>query len=120
MLNSEDYIESALNAAFEQKTNNLEIVVSDDCSTDDARELVKRMFSDYAGNKKCRLIENSENKCSLNNFISETESASGEIIVVSVSDDISKPSRVSEIVKQWLSSGCPAVVKRSELLEILE
>ena len=99
--NSRDYVRSALNAAFEQSHNNLEIIVADDCSADDTCELVKRMFSEYTGSKKCRLIENSENKCTLNNFISATESASGELIVVSAFDDISKPNRVSEIVKQW-------------------
>ena len=108
--NSRDYIKSALNSAFEQSYDNLEIIVSDDCSTDDTCEIVKRMFGDYAGNKKCSLIENSKNKCTLNNFISATESASGELIVVSAADDISKSDRVSEIVKQWSFSGRPGVV----------
>jgi glycosyltransferase involved in cell wall biosynthesis len=108
--NSRDYVRSALNAAFEQSYNNLEIIVADDCSTDDTCELVKLMFADYAGNKSCKIIANSENKCTLNNFISAAESASGEVIVVSAADDMSRPNRVSEIVTQWLRNGRPGVV----------
>lgn len=108
--NSREYVESALSAAFEQNYNNMEIVVSDDCSTDDTCELVERMFGGYTGNKKCRLIVNSKNKCTLNNFMSASDCASGELIVVSAADDISRPWRVSEIVSQWLDSGRPGVV----------
>lgn len=45
--NQEAYISQAIESALMQDYNNIEIIISDDCSTDRTEEIAKRYLSDY-------------------------------------------------------------------------
>ncbi|MFZ9020596.1 MAG: glycosyltransferase family 2 protein, partial [Paracoccaceae bacterium] len=47
--NQVDFVENALSGAFSQTYSPLEIVISDDASTDGTREKIKEMVAQYSG-----------------------------------------------------------------------
>lgn len=59
--NQEKYIGDALKAALSQTYPNLEIIVSDDCSSDASWEVLNNISSEYGGKKKIKLYRNSQN-----------------------------------------------------------
>ena len=59
--NSQAFIEQTLKSVFSQTISVDEIIVSDDGSTDDTLTAVEKIFSEYSGSAKCRLLKNGHN-----------------------------------------------------------
>lgn len=98
--NQEKYIIDALHGAVNQDYDNLEIIISDDCSTDNTFEIINGFFDDYKGNKKIILNRNAKNigiREHCNKVFNEL--SHGEIIVLAAGDDVSLPERCSESVR---------------------
>lgn len=97
--NQEKYIEEAVKSILNQDYENLEIILSDDCS------------SDQTYNKICSVVEHSSTKhiVSINqnkknlgltaHFNKLLELSNGEIIVVAAGDDISLKDRITKTVE---------------------
>jgi glycosyltransferase involved in cell wall biosynthesis len=109
--NQESYIRDALEAAFAQDYKALEIIISDDFSTDKTFEIIMEVTSSYKGPHKIILNRNSKN-LGANGFGAHVnkvlEIAVGELIIFAAGDDISLPQRVSKLVEKWLESGKPS------------
>lgn len=92
--NCGDFINDAIKLAFEQNYSPLEIVLSDDCSTDNTFEIMKDMANQYKGPHKIILNKNEKN-LGITRHMNKLflELAHGEIIVVAHGDDISEPNR---------------------------
>lgn len=96
--NQESYIREAVEGALAQDYENLEIILSDDCSSDGTFSIVQSIIDDYKGPHKVILNKNSENRGLSTHFNKVMEMASGKIIVLAGGDDISLPDRVSKTV----------------------
>lgn len=97
--NQENFISEAINGALSQTYENLEIIVSDDCSTDDTYEIAKRTIENYAGDKKIFLYKNEKNMGlvpHVNKIFSQY--VNGEYIALAGGDDISLPERIEKTV----------------------
>jgi glycosyltransferase involved in cell wall biosynthesis len=94
--NQERYIREALDAAFAQTYQPLEIVLSDDCSTDRTFEIMSQMVAEYQGPHKVILNQNEHNLGLCGNVNRILDLASGEIVVIAAGDDISFPDRVEK------------------------
>ena len=99
--NQTAYIEDALKGVLSQTYPNLEIILSDDCSPDDTFALIKKLVSDYRGPHTIVLNKNDVNLGLISHVNKAFEMASGEIVVLAAGDDISLPTRVSDIVEQF-------------------
>lgn len=98
--NQEKFILDALQGAVSQDYENIEIIVSDDCSTDDTYTIIGSFFENYKGNKKVILNRNAENigiREHCNKILREL--SHGDIIVLAAGDDVSLPERCSESVR---------------------
>lgn len=97
--NIEDFIEESVKCAFAQTYENLEIVLSDDCSTDGTFDIMQKMANEYDGPHKIVLNRNERN-LGISQHMSKCyiELASGEIIIAAHGDDISLPDRTSQEV----------------------
>ena len=97
--NIEDFIEESVKCAFAQTYENLEIVLSDDCSTDSTFDIMQKMANEYDGPHKIVLNRNERN-LGISQHMSKCyiELASGEIIIAAHGDDISLPDRTSQEV----------------------
>lgn len=103
--NQERYIEEAILSLLNQDYPNLEILISDDCSSDNTFNLIKKVVLSYNGPHKIIVNQNSINLGVGGNFSKNLSRASGMLVVSADGDDISLPNRVSTIYKKWSESG---------------
>lgn len=103
--NNENYLREAIDAAFSQTYSPLEIILSDDCSSDNSFEIMKAMAESYQGPHKIILNRNSSNLGIGAHINRIMEIASGELIVIAAGDDISVPERAAYIYEEYKSSG---------------
>ena len=95
--NIEKYVEESVKCAFAQTYSPLEIVLSDDCSTDNTFHIMKKLVDEYAGPHKIVLNRN-ETNLGITKHMNKAymELASGEIIIAAHGDDVSKPERAEK------------------------
>ncbi len=84
--NLEGYIAQAMESWLVQETGySFEIVICDDCSTDNTRKIIREFEQKHPG--KIRLIEAAKNQGMLPNFIASLNEARGKYIAVCDGDD---------------------------------
>jgi hypothetical protein len=96
--NQEQYIRQAVEGAFRQAYSPLEIILSDDCSTDATFAIMQEMASHYTGPHNVRLNRNSSNMGLGQHYNRVMTIASGDIVEIAAGDDISLPWRTSDSV----------------------
>ncbi|MDA9020354.1 glycosyltransferase [Flavimaricola sp.] len=102
--NQERYIRDAINGAFSQTYSPLEIIISDDCSTDQTFDIMKDLAANYNGQHCVQVIRNATNLGLVNHLLARSKGASGKFLVVAAGDDISYPNRVERLTENWLST----------------
>ena len=102
--NQEKVIEEAILSAFSQTYTPLEIILSDDCSTDSTFSVMKRMAKTYRGQHKIRLNCNQQNMGISAHFARAVEMAHSEFIIAAAGDDVSLPEYSEELAKPWINS----------------
>ena len=115
--NQDKYVCEAIKGALGQTYSPLEIILSDDCSTDSTFDLIRQVAEHYSGPHFVQVIRNKQNLgvCAHVNEIIAT--SCGELIVVSAGDDISAPDRVKELVAVWRETGASAVYSNAEMID---
>lgn len=103
--NQEKYIREAVASAFAQTYEPLEIILSDDCSTDQTFEIIQEMAKSYRGSKKIIARQTHSNIGTLRHVVDVASVAAGQLIILAAGDDISKKERTDKIVVEWLSTG---------------
>jgi len=81
--NNAEYIGEAIQSVIEQTSQNWELIICDDCSTDNSLNLIKP----YLDDKRISLIKNSKNLGYIDTLNHLTSKCSGEIIGILDSDD---------------------------------
>ena len=102
--NQEAFIREAVQGALTQTYSPLEIIISDDCSSDRTFEIVRETVACYSGPHAVKLNRNKTNLGIGGNVNRAMELCRGELMVLGDGDDISLPQR-SEITWQaWEQS----------------
>ena len=91
--NQEKYIREAVEGAFAQTYDPLEIILSDDCSTDSTFLIMQQMADEYEGPHTVRVVRNAFNMGVLKHVFERGRDVQGSIIVMAAGDDISFPHR---------------------------
>lgn len=102
--NQEKYIREAVEGAFAQTYEPLEIILSDDCSTDRTFEIMEEMAAEYAGPHRIIARQNNRNLGLINHVNIAVDVASSELIVFAAGDDASSAHRVERIVLCFLEN----------------
>ncbi len=102
--NHERFAEEALRSALAQDWLPLEIIVSDDASTDGTWAIVERIVAGYDGPHRVRLNRNERNLGVGAHTDLVMAMAQGEMVVLAAGDDISESDRVGTIARAWRSS----------------
>ncbi|HVM59667.1 MAG TPA: glycosyltransferase [Verrucomicrobiae bacterium] len=103
--NQESFIREAVESAFAQSYSPLEIIISDDCSTDRSFSIVKEMVAAYKGPHVVHLNRN-DKQLGMGGHVNRTMSLShGELVVAAAGDDVSLPHRTQTIYEAWEQSG---------------
>ncbi len=99
--NQENFIREAIQSIFAQTEQSLEVILSDDCSTDGTFEVMKSEALAYQGKNRIILNRNSQNMGLANHLNRVIELSSGQFIVIQAGDDVSVPTRVEKLVARW-------------------
>lgn len=115
--NQEKYIREAIEGAFAQTYEPLEIILSDDCSTDRTFEIMQEMAGGYSGQHTVKVRQSGQNVGTLSHVFSVAREASGDILVVAAGDDISKPNRTEITVYEFEKQEADVLSGSSEIFE---
>jgi len=99
--NQEAFVAEALKSAFSQTYSPLEILVSDDCSTDKTFEIAQSLVASYNGPHHVVLTRNETNLGFIGNINKIFLLAKGELLVMNCGDDVSLPDRVKILADDW-------------------
>ena len=102
--NQERFIKDAIEAALAQDYSPLEIIFSDDCSTDNTFEIMNKFAEKYSGPHVIKLNKNTRNLGIADHINVVMKMVTTDFVVVAAGDDVSEQNRTSEMVKVWLSS----------------
>jgi len=118
--NTAEFVEQAIQSLLGQDYPNVEVVLSDDGSTDGTWEIMRRIASEYTGPHRLLLNHNEHNigiGSQINAAVAMTQ---GRLIVLANADDISHSNRVARSVDAWLDDGQPAAGVWSSMRQIGE
>jgi glycosyltransferase involved in cell wall biosynthesis len=116
--NQERYIADAVFGALAQTYSPLEIIISDDCSTDRTFEIVQSIARDYKGPHILVLNRNTKNLHIGEHVNKVAGLVRGQFVVLAGGDDISLPSRTQHLFNKWISLGGSSVVLYSDFFAI--
>lgn len=103
--NQEKYIREAVLGAFSQTYSPIEIIISDDYSSDATFDLIKDLVANYSGPHDVKINRSPINLGTAAHVSSVFALSSGRIFVVAAGDDISDQNRVAKIVSAWTEHG---------------
>lgn len=104
-------VRAALESLLAQEGEPLEIIASDDASTDGTHEEIVRTASAYRGPHRVVARRNEVNLGIGAHLNALVACSHGELLVTAAGDDLSEPSRVRELVSAWRQGG-----KRADLI----
>ena len=99
--NQQEYIKGAIESALNQSYQPLEILISDDGSTDNSIDIIKKTIDAYIGPHTIRLNINDKNLGVAYHKEYLTRIAAGDIIICGDGDDVSDCNRTQKIVDEF-------------------
>ena len=96
--NQELFVEEAVKAAFAQTGDPVEIILSDDASSDASFEIMERLAGAYDGPHKVILNRNAENMGIIAHTTKVVDLATTDVLIPCYGDDIAFPDRATRIV----------------------
>jgi len=115
--NQEKFIREAVEGAFAQTYEPLEIILSDDCSTDRTFEIMQEMAAAYRGPHRVRAVQTPQNLGVVQHVLLRGREAAGDIVVLAAGDDISLPERVARHVPCYVDPKVWAVSTGFQLID---
>ena len=89
--NAKEFIAECIDSILSQNYQNIEIIVSDDCSTDGTQEILKQ----YSADKRVKLLFNQKNIGITPNCNQALLQCTGEYICLFAGDDVMLPNKIS-------------------------
>lgn len=96
--NQEQYIREAVEGAFAQTYEPLEIILSDDCSSDRTYEIMQEMAAAYDGPHEVKVRQSEVNRGLAQHINDVIKVTHGDIVLLAAGDDISHPERAAKHV----------------------
>ena len=114
--NQAQFVREAVEGALSQEYSPLEVILSDDCSTDGTFEIMADVARAYRGPHRVLLNRNDPN-LGLVPHINKVlcELASSDLLVVAAGDDVSIPTRTGRLHRAWAESGGKALMVSSAM-----
>jgi glycosyltransferase involved in cell wall biosynthesis len=111
-------LEAAYSCLSQDYLGELEILFSDDSSTDNTFDIIQALKNGYQGNQHITIHKNKSNLGIGAHYNQAIALTSGELIFTAAGDDISAFNRISTIVNAWLDDGKKADLITSDLQKI--
>lgn len=111
-------IDHAVASAFAQDCEPIEIVLSDDGSSDGSHERLQELARSYAGPHRVVVRPREPNLGIGRHYSRLMELATGELLVTAAGDDASTPDRIRRLVETWDRNGRRADLIASHLIDM--
>ena len=115
--NQEAYVAEAIAGALAQDYPDLEIILSDDGSSDGSFAIIEQAVRRYDGPHRVIASRTPVNSGLLAHIYHAVAKASGELIVVAAGDDISLPQRVRVLAEEWQRTGASALFSDWQVID---
>lgn len=116
--NQSSVVEAAVRSCLEQDCEPMEIVLSDDASTDETHAILLKMAAAYVGPHRVRVRRNAKNLGIGAHYNAVIDDSRGQLLITAAGDDISVPHRVRTLVAVWDASGQKADLLTSHLVDM--
>lgn len=107
--NQQQTVQAAVRSALEQDVAELEIVITDDHSSDGTFEEIQAAVAGYEGPHRVIVNRNPQNLGLAGNLNMAHQLSSGEVLIAAAGDDLSYPQR-SRRIQEAFSTGNPLLV----------
>lgn len=97
--NGEKFIEKQLQTLYKQSRPADEVILCDDCSTDDTVQIVKKFIADNGLDESWKLYLNTENKGYPGNFYYAMSLSTGDVVFPADQDDVWLENKIGDMLK---------------------
>jgi glycosyltransferase involved in cell wall biosynthesis len=104
--NHEKFVRPALEGILRQTYTPLQILITDDASSDRTPQIIGEVLDRYAGPHQVQFNMNAHNQGLAVNINRHMTLTNGELYVIASGDDVSYPNRVERLVAAFAASGC--------------
>ncbi len=104
IFNHERFVRAAIESAFAQDYSPLEIIVSDDASSDRTAAIAQALVQNYTGLHDVRFSRNETNLGVGAHTDKLGAMARGEVVLLAAGDDIDRPDRVSRVMAEYAAA----------------
>jgi glycosyltransferase involved in cell wall biosynthesis len=115
--NHERFVAEALHGVLAQTYTPLDIVIVDDCSTDQTAKIVSEVLSAHPGRPVSRWIRNPQNLTWWGACPIGLAAARGDFIVLTCGDDVMLPDMVAEMADIWRKGNVSLVTTNVEYID---
>jgi len=116
--NQERYAEEAARSCLAQDSEPLEIVFSDDASSDRTHDILSSVAAGYRGPHRVVVRRNETNLGITGHYNRLVEASSGELLITAAADDTSHPDRAARLLAAWDATGGRADLISSHLVDV--
>lgn len=99
--NQAAFVERAARSVLAQTCEPVEIILSDDASTDGTFDCLQQLAAAYTGPHVVRVRRNERNLGIGDHYNRLVQEASGELLITAAGDDVSEPHRVARLLAAW-------------------
>jgi len=116
--NQERYVEEAARSCLAQESEPLEIVFSDDASSDRTHEILESIAAEYRGSHRVVVRRNETNLGITGHYNRLVEESRGELLITAAADDTSHRDRAARLLAAWDATGGRADLISSHLVDL--
>ena len=115
--NHERYVRQAIQAALAQDYHPLQIIISDDASTDKTGDIIVEEVRRYDGRHEIYVNRNTRRLRSVEHLTHVISMIRGDLVVMAHGDDISKPQRTRTVVSAWQEQSVSMVSSNAQFID---
>ena len=114
--NQQSFVEQAVKAALQQTYSPLQVILSDDHSTDATFSIIQEHAAAYSGPHSIFTNRTPYNIGTVGHLLKLVPQMKGELIILAAGDDVSLPDRAQALVDEWQQSGAWGLMSRCNLI----
>jgi hypothetical protein len=116
--NQERHIEEAARSCLAQQSEPLQIVFSDDGSSDRTLAILCSLAASYGGPHRVVVRRNERNLGIAAHYNRLVDESSGELLITAAGDDVSSPDRAARLLAAWDATGQRADLISSHMIDM--
>jgi glycosyltransferase involved in cell wall biosynthesis len=115
--NQQDFVGEAIEGVLSQTYSPLEILIFDDCSSDDTSKVIQSHLVARQTRHKVRFIQNLHNVGANATLKSGMDIAGGRFVMISCADDIMLPEMVEKMADVWITEKVSLVTTNASYID---